>query len=36
MPPRSIPGSGAITVEEGDRVAKGTVLARIRTAEYEQ
>ncbi|HEX8617488.1 MAG TPA: biotin/lipoyl-binding protein [Thermoanaerobaculia bacterium] len=26
----------AITVEEGDRVAKGTVLARIRTADYEQ
>jgi multidrug efflux pump subunit AcrA (membrane-fusion protein) len=26
----------AITVEEGDRIAKGTVLARIRTADYEQ
>ena len=26
----------AINVEEGDRVAKGTVLARIRTADYEQ
>jgi len=26
----------AITVDEGDRVAKGTVLARIRTADYEQ
>lgn len=26
----------AITVEEGDRVAKGSVLVRIRTADYEQ